>query len=276
MKVSPVLWNILQVFKYFVFVINSVNEIYPEWNIWTSFVSTDVMRALNLDSLKSSHPIEVEVYHPSEINEIFDAISYSKGCSVIRMIQSFLGAEVFRKACVKYLRKFSYKNTVTEDLWDALEEESGKPVRAMMNGWTLKTGYPVVSVTQEGGKFHFKQHRFLCDGLEKDDQDLWHVPLLVSRDGKVSSYLMSERELTLDIPGSSFVKVNVGQSGPFRVLYSPELLTLLSESVRNNEIEAVDRLGLQNDALALSRAGLLSTVKVLELFSVFCFLFCLY
>jgi hypothetical protein len=36
------------------------------------------MRALELDALNNSHPIEVPVGHPSEVDEIFDAISYSK------------------------------------------------------------------------------------------------------------------------------------------------------------------------------------------------------
>ena len=39
----------------------------------------DFSRALELDALDNSHPIEVPVGHPEEVDEIFDAISYCKG-----------------------------------------------------------------------------------------------------------------------------------------------------------------------------------------------------
>jgi aminopeptidase N len=85
--------------------------LFPEWNIWTSFVSAPYASALSLDSLESSHPIEVEVKHPHEINEIFDTISYAKGASVIRMLHDYLGADIFTKGVRAYLRQFAYKNT---------------------------------------------------------------------------------------------------------------------------------------------------------------------
>ncbi|KAG1651324.1 Puromycin-sensitive aminopeptidase [Nymphon striatum] len=47
-----------------------------------------------LFSLKNSHPIEVPVGSPSEIDEIFDTISYNKGASVIRMLHNFIGDKV--------------------------------------------------------------------------------------------------------------------------------------------------------------------------------------
>ncbi|RKP12682.1 peptidase M1, membrane alanine aminopeptidase [Piptocephalis cylindrospora] len=64
------------------------DHIHPEWDVWTRFVVDDVQRGLHLDSLRSSHPIEVEVRDAAEIGQIFDAISYSKGGSVIRMLSS--------------------------------------------------------------------------------------------------------------------------------------------------------------------------------------------
>ena len=66
----------------------------PEFDIWTDFVTSDYCRALELDGLKNSHPIEVEVRSPAEVDEIFDAISYSKGASTIRMLHAYIGDEV--------------------------------------------------------------------------------------------------------------------------------------------------------------------------------------
>ena len=67
----------------------AVDHLFPEWDMWTQFVYTDFGRALSLDGLKSSHPIEVEVRDPKQISEIFDGISYSKGASVIRMLCAY-------------------------------------------------------------------------------------------------------------------------------------------------------------------------------------------
>eukprot|EP00455_Lapot_gusevi_P056982 TRINITY_DN957_c0_g2_i1.p1 TRINITY_DN957_c0_g2~~TRINITY_DN957_c0_g2_i1.p1 ORF type:complete len:901 (+),score=360.58 TRINITY_DN957_c0_g2_i1:141-2705(+) len=244
----------------------TVDYLFPEWDMWTEFVSGDIMRALTLDSLKNSHPIEVEVYHPSEIDEIFDAISYSKGASVIRMIQAFLGAETFRTALVKYLNKFSYKNAVTEDLWQALEEESGKPVRHIMDAWTKKTGFPVIEVKEEkDNKVRVTQKRFFASGLE-DDASVWQVPLLINTAGQMSDYLLQGSEAVLDLDTSaSFYKFNAQQTAPFRVNYSAQGWAKISNAIRENSLSSTDRLGVQNDAMALARAGLLPTIQVMDL-----------
>ncbi len=124
----------------------AVDYLYPEWNMWTQFVYQDTGAGLNLDGLKNSHPIEARVQNPSEIRELFDAISYSKGASIIRMLEHFLGAEVFRNGLHSYLSTHMYDNARTEDLWLALENTSGQPVTDLMNSWVKQTGFPVIQV----------------------------------------------------------------------------------------------------------------------------------
>jgi puromycin-sensitive aminopeptidase len=119
----------------------------PELDIWTYFVFSDYTRALELDSLRNSHPIEVPVNGPSEIDEIFDAISYSKGATAIRMLHNWIGDKAFRAGLHNYLEKFKYKNTFTEDLWEALSSASGKNVNDLMQLWTKQTGYPYINVS---------------------------------------------------------------------------------------------------------------------------------
>ena len=75
----------------------AVDHLYPEWHMWTQFVSHGTNSGLGLDGLRNSHPIEVEVKDPAEIRELFDAISYSKGGAVLRMLEDYLGAETFRQ-----------------------------------------------------------------------------------------------------------------------------------------------------------------------------------
>lgn len=81
----------------------SCNVFYPEWKVWQSYVTDSLQGALGLDSLRSSHPIEVPVKRADEVNQIFDAISYMKGSSVIRMVSKYLGEDVFMQGIRDYL-----------------------------------------------------------------------------------------------------------------------------------------------------------------------------
>ncbi|MAP36423.1 MAG: aminopeptidase, partial [Chloroflexi bacterium] len=118
----------------------AVDSIHPEWDMWTQFLTADTASAFSLDGLTNSHPIEQEVNNPAEIGQLFDAISYSKGGSVLRMLEDYIGAEDFRTGISDYLNKHSYSNAETSDLWNALGESSGKPVSRVMDSWVKQTG----------------------------------------------------------------------------------------------------------------------------------------
>ena len=120
----------------------------PEWRYWVGFGTFRDM-ALQIDGLHSTRPIEYEVVSPSESQGMFDLLTYEKGGSVLRMLQQFLGEDTFRDGIRLYLKKHAYANTVTTDLWDALEEASGQPVRQIMNTWILQGGHP--QITLENG-----------------------------------------------------------------------------------------------------------------------------
>jgi len=54
-------------------------QVGPTWKVLEQFVINNLQNVFSLDVLESSHPISIEVGHPDEINEIFDAITYLKG-----------------------------------------------------------------------------------------------------------------------------------------------------------------------------------------------------
>ncbi|CAM9503083.1 unnamed protein product, partial [Hapterophycus canaliculatus] len=112
-----------------------------------------------LDALVASHPIEVKVDNPDQINEIFDAISYAKGASVIRMLAGHLGVTEFMQGIHDYLVKHSYGNARSDDLWTALGRATGKDVATLMDTWTRKVGYPVLTFAEDGST---SQARFLA------------------------------------------------------------------------------------------------------------------
>src|SRR3989344_5361084 len=142
----------------------AVDKLFPSWDIWTQFSTDDTGRALRLDALKTTHPIEVEMHHPDEIGEIFDEVSYSKGASLIRMLAEYLGEKDFRDGLRHYLKKHSYQNTSTLHLWQAFEKVSGEPVSKMMHNWTSKPGYPMVKVKSD---LSLSQERFFSNPISK-------------------------------------------------------------------------------------------------------------
>ena len=257
----------------------AVDWLFPEWEMWTQFVNMDTNRALSLDGLKNSHPIEQAVKNPAEVSQLFDAISYSKGASVIRMLENFLGEESFRKGLNRYLSSHMYDNARTEDLWSALETESGRPVTAIMDSWVKQMGYPVLQVESDrtGGQttLSVTQERFVYDRLLGDtgpdsdsDNEIWRVPVSASQGREESTVtVMDGRQTQIDVPGSSdgWVKLNPLQTGFFRVNYSTEDWQRLVPAIESLELHATDRLGVQNDAYALSRAGLLPVTQFLSL-----------
>ena len=86
----------------------AVNHLQPDYQVWSQFVQEAVQNAQDLDGLRSSHPIEVPVKNALEVEQIFDAISYLKGSSVIRMLSSHLGQDVFLQGVSDYLKTHAY------------------------------------------------------------------------------------------------------------------------------------------------------------------------
>ena len=259
----------------------TVDHLYPEWEMWTQFVSHDTNAALGLDGLRNSHPIEANVDDPEEIRELFDAISYSKGGSVLRMLEDYVGAETFRKGLHAYLSAHAYGNARGEHLWDAINtaaEEAGLglgvPVVPLMEAWIKQTGYPAltVEIARDGQQAEaaVAQSRFLYDHLlgEPADAALWPAPISIAQagSGATSRHILSGERARFPVgDGAGWVKLNAGQTGFFRVAYTEEEWRRLGAAIAAGELPPVDRLGLQNDAYALVRAGHLPVTVFLEL-----------
>lgn len=261
----------------------ATDHCHPKFDIWTQFVSHDYMRGMNLDALDNSHPIEVPVGHPEEIDEIFDAISYSKGASVIRMLHNWIGDNNFRKGMHSYLKRHAYKNAFTEDLWDALGEASGKPVREVMGSWTRQMGFPVVSVTvlsrtDNSVTLKLSQKKFYANQktVKGDVSPMWSIPISFSTaespSSPVKDVLLNEEsmEVTLEnIAKTSWIKANPGTYGFYRVQYSPELLKLLLPAIKDQSLPERDRLGFENDLFALAASGVSPTTDFLDALSAY-------
>ncbi|KAK7208464.1 peptidase family M1-domain-containing protein [Myxozyma melibiosi] len=249
----------------------SCNEFYPDWKVWESYVTDNLQAALRLDGLRSSHPIEVPVKRADEINQIFDAISYSKGSCVLRMVSKFLGEDVFIAGIRKYLKKHKYGNTQTGDLWAALSEVSGKDVSALMDSWTKQVGYPVLTVTEaaDGKSITVRQNRFLTSGDVKPEEDETIFPVslgLRTKKGVDEELMLNTREATFPVD-TGFYKINADHSGIYRTAYSADRLAKLGKAAQEGLLSVEDRAGLVADTGALAASGYASTTGLLNLIS---------
>lgn len=240
---------------------------FPEWNVRQEFLLNDYCQALDLDGLRSSHPVEARVRNADEIGELFDAISYSKGGAVLRMLAAYLGEDVFLKGVKRYLDDHKYGNTTTEELWEALESTSGIEVGSMMSIWTKQIGYPVVEVwADRRGYVSMRQKRFLRTGdvSPEDDQIVYPIPMVIEdKRGSLTQILMAEREVTTDMTFETLRKINYKHTGLFRTHYSPDHLRWLGQE--NHRLSVEDRVGVISDAAALAAAGCSSSYDLLSL-----------
>lgn len=175
-----------------------------------------------LDLNRASHTIKAPINKATEVGQVFDNISYNKGCAVIQIISRHLGTDVFVKGAQKYLKRAAYGNTMTKDLWSALSEVSGQDVANIMATWTQKVGYPVVHVTEgaPGEGMVVTQHRFLQDGLPDPAKDKVLYPLnlqILTKAGVDDDAVLYERTSTLKLP-MEFFKLNADHTGLFRVI----------------------------------------------------------
>ncbi len=253
----------------------------PDWNVWEEF-ALGRAAAARLDALKSTHPIECPVHHPDEIDELFDLISYEKGCSVLYQIHQFIGKDAFQKGIRAYLKKHSYQNTETHDLWDALENTCKSlgldlPVREIMDDWVFTPGHPVIEV-KEGDADGFvvlSQKHFTFLPKDADSKaTLWPVPVtmrVAKKDGssEEKKFVFDKLEQSVFVgEGYDHIVVNAGGSGFYRVVYSHGLNERLIGDVQKC-LSVVERFNLVNDSWATVRARITPVTDYLEVVKLF-------
>ncbi len=242
-----------------------VNHMFPEWHVWDLYLADRYSIALRLDALANSHPIEVTVHHPNEINEIFDMVSYAKGSAIIRQLAEYLGQDTFREGLRHYLKKHSYKNTNTVDLWNSFEKVSKKKVREIMNSWTKKTGYPLVTLAQTKHGYIAKQERFFSSRLSSKaniENTTWQIPFSYESNNTTLKVLSTKKSIPLI--GTSIGKVNKNEGSFMRTRYDKSTLARLKTEIENGTLGTKDRLGLIRDLFALAEGGYIPTVEALE------------
>ncbi|MEQ2212065.1 Endoplasmic reticulum aminopeptidase 1, partial [Xenoophorus captivus] len=280
----------------------SLDITYPELHVDDFFLGK-CFEAMEVDSLTSSHPVSTPVENPTQIQEMFDDVSYDKGACILNMLRDFLGPEAFEIGIIRYLKRYSYQNTVNSHLWesltdicssDALDEgrmkhtefcskhklQSGSSkwysddeldVRAIMDTWTLQEGFPLVTVEVKGREIRLSQERFLrTDNPSLTEGFLWQIPLtyMTSASNTVHRFLLKTKTDVLYLPEDvDWVKFNVNMSGYYMVHYAGEGWNSIIKLLQYNHtaISGNDRASLIQNVFQLVSVGKVRLDTALEL-----------
>ncbi|MGH9078549.1 MAG: M1 family metallopeptidase, partial [Acidimicrobiales bacterium] len=226
------------------------------WQRWVSF-GVEREAAMAVDGLHTTRPVEFPVGRPEEAQGMFDVLTYQKGGSVLRMLEQFLGPDVFCDGIRDYLATHRYGNTETADLWNALERASGRAVGAIMNTWIDQGGYPLLRMEEDGSlaqaAFSYQGEPGGAIGSE------WQVPVLMrpltGGDSEPVPVLMDTRDLPAETAGGdgAGLLVNAGGSGYYRVAYPTAMVELLAG--RLADLTPLERYNLVSDTWAAALAG---------------------
>ena len=220
----------------------------PEWRTWDSF-ALGRAGALDVDALEHTRTVEYEVRTPSDADGMFDTLTYQKGGSVLRMLERWLGADAFRAGVQQYLATYQLSNTETTDLWDALEEATGQPVRRIMDSWIFQPGFPALYPDGE----QIAQRRFT---YETDGSEHYAVPVLARvHDAErvdTRTLLLATDAAPLELNENATTVLNAGGEGFYRVAYPVAWRTRLLAA---NVLEPLERFTLVDDLWALVLSG---------------------
>jgi len=246
-------WNDLWLNESFATLISykTLETIFPQWNTWQDFLISETSGAMNMDSLKKTHAIEAEVNSPSEIRQMFDAITYGKGASILRMIEAYVGQEAFQKGVRDYLQRYRFSNATGQDFWNCLEQSSGKQIGGIMKEWIGKPGHPLVTVTIGAEKLVLRQERFLLSG--EHEKTIWPIPITMKLNGQPREFLLDKEEETLSLRDVRSLHLNLDRTGFYRVHYEGD-----HGLVWRTDLSASDKWGIVFDAMAFLVAGKIS------------------
>jgi aminopeptidase N len=238
-----------------------VRDGHPEWNNRINEAEND-NDAKNKDSLKATPAIRSPAQDPNQIGEMFDSsIAYNKTAAILRMVENYVGPEIFREGVNQYLEKHAYGNATSEDFWNTLAATSRKPVDRIMAGFVQQPGVPLVSVASScknnKTEVTLSQRRFFVDrsSFEAGAEEKWEIPVCVKNAQGKSCQLLRAKSQTFSLEGCSpWLFADVDSNGYYRNQYSAENLHALA-AVAEKDLTAEERLSLVSDEWNLVRAG---------------------
>ncbi|MFZ2995230.1 M1 family metallopeptidase [Sphingobium sp.] len=232
------------------------DKLQPSWEMLLTRVDGREA-AMSLDSLATTHAVVQKITTVDQVNQAFDAITYQKGEAVITMLEGYAGDDVWKAGIRAYMQRHAYGNTVTDDLWKAVEGAGAKGLVAIAHDFTSQPGIPLVKVESaqcQGGQtvLTLSQGEYSRDRKDKTPLS-WNVPVMAQTVGGTPQRLILKGKGQVSVPGCGAYLVNAGQTGYYRSLYPAANVKALAKDF--TKLASIDQTGLLADNFQLGLGG---------------------
>lgn len=225
-------------------------DLYPEQNFKGRLVQEG---AFGADASPTVKPIQKVVKSQTDVMDGL-GLNYSKGESILQLIESMVGEKPFQKGIQTYMKNNAWSNAEADDLWKVLSTVADFDVPAMMKTYLEQPSYPLVEIAENG---EISQSRYHLKGAEVEEQT-WIVPLAISykKNGKVSRtnlFLNKTKTMVSELAEADWIFPNDNAMGYMRWKVSSEQLSALLNDM--SVLNAREKKSLLYNTEALFSAG---------------------
>ena len=250
----------------------AVIAVHPEYEAELGALSA-TQGAMEIDSRSSARKIRQPIESDHDIENAFDAITYSKGGAVLSMFERYLGAEKFQAGLRLYMERFRFGNATARDLVRALSEVSGEAaLEPAFFSFLEQPGVPSIQVnldcTSKPAAMELTQSRYLPLGTSVQGQAGWQIPFCArfSQGGAVAQQCVllhdEKTRVPLEQAGCpSWLMPNAGASGYYRWSLSDAALDALV--AHRGELTQLEQMSLASNVSAALKAGQLEPTRAL-------------
>jgi aminopeptidase N len=210
------------------------------------------------DAGPMAHPIRPDEYQ--EINNFYTVTVYEKGAEVVRMYQTLLGVEGFRKGMDLYFKRHDGQAVTCDDFLTAMADANGRDL-SQFRHWYSQAGTPKVKV-EESYDADKKQYQItLTQSASKNiahkDGKPFHIPLkmrlltpLDDREETLLELIQDQQTWTFDqVANRPVLSINRNFSAPIHLDFDQteaDLLTMFSsDDDAFNRWEAGQKIAMQ-------------------------------
>lgn len=236
-----------------------VMDQYPQFNERAGIVQE---AAFGADASPTVKPVKKVVKSQTDVMDGL-GLNYTKGESVLQLIEALVGEDAFQKSVQKYMKTHSWKNAEAGDLWAVLSSSADFDVPAMMKTYLEQPGYPIVSFEPNG---KVSQRRYHLAGAKVKEQ-VWHVPMSVKykQNGEVKKtliFLTEQQTLSSELAEAEWLFPNDDAVGYFRWnIPFAKLQALLADL---SELNSREQKSLLYNSDALLQGGIISVEQHME------------
>lgn len=225
-------------------------DLYPEQNFKGRLVQEG---AFGADASPTVKPVKKVVKSQTDVMDGL-GLNYSKGESILQLIESMVGEEAFQKGIQTYMKNNAFSNAHADDLWKVLSTVADFDVPAMMKTYLEQPSYPLVRFSANG---EISQTRYHVKGSAVKEQT-WIVPLAISykKNGKVSRtnlFLNTAKQSVIELAEADWIFPNENAMGYMRWKVSAEQLAALLDDL--SVLNVREKKSLLYNTEALFSAG---------------------